>query len=188
MNDAQRRMIVEAMPLAEAMAVKYRCKNIMIEDLRQAAYLAMSEAALTYDPNRGVTFGTYAFPYIREALRREVALYANPMRMKRRDRETMEVASMDGGQGSIELQSLTDGTTAESQMLDEERWRVMDQAMEGVPLKEQMVLCALFGWAGDPECTEEVAQALEISVGRVLQLQRRGLNRLERALEQAGVL
>lgn len=188
MTDAQRRMVEDTMFLAKAMAWKYRRTNVLIEDLEQAAYLALCEVAMSYDPGKEVSFGTYAYPYIRQALRQEASLYTNPMRMRRRDREKIAVASIDGGQGSLELQSLTDGVTAESQMGLTELSTAMLKAFDTMTNREKYVILAMFGWEGETESVEDVARALDTSLENAHRLEHLALNRMERILEREGVI
>jgi RNA polymerase sigma-B factor len=58
------------MGVAEAIAARYRRRGVAEDDLRQVAYLALTKAAIRFDPDAGDDFLTYAVPTIRGELRR----------------------------------------------------------------------------------------------------------------------
>jgi RNA polymerase sigma factor (sigma-70 family) len=70
MTDEQRALAVRYIPMARTMARQaLRLGTSEGEELRSAAYMALVEAALTFDPSRKVNFATYARHRIRGALR-----------------------------------------------------------------------------------------------------------------------
>ncbi len=61
LNDAQRELTLQYLPLARAMAHRVGRKwPGADDDLQSAAYLALVEAAQAFDPSRGVSFATFA--------------------------------------------------------------------------------------------------------------------------------
>lgn len=63
-------LIIVNMPVAEAVAARYRNRGIAPEDLAQVAYLALIKAARNFDAAAGHDFLSYAVPTIRgEVLR-----------------------------------------------------------------------------------------------------------------------
>lgn len=61
LNDAQRALTLQYLPLARAMAHRVARKwPAGGDDLQSAAYLALVEAAQAFDPARGVSFATFA--------------------------------------------------------------------------------------------------------------------------------
>jgi RNA polymerase sigma factor (sigma-70 family) len=70
MTDGQRDLAVRHLPLARALAWRaVRLGTNEREELESAAYMALVEAALTFDPSRKVNFATYARYRIRGAIR-----------------------------------------------------------------------------------------------------------------------
>jgi RNA polymerase sigma factor (sigma-70 family) len=70
LDDDQRGLAARYLPMAESLADGYKSRHrIEREELRSAAYLALVEAARTFDPRRRVNFATYARHRIRGALR-----------------------------------------------------------------------------------------------------------------------
>jgi RNA polymerase sigma factor (sigma-70 family) len=70
LTDDQRALAVRYMPMAQALARRaMRLGLSQDEELHSAAYMALVEAALTFDPSRKVNFATYARHRIRGALR-----------------------------------------------------------------------------------------------------------------------
>jgi RNA polymerase sigma factor (sigma-70 family) len=67
-------LALSALPIARAQAGRHACAELPRDDLEQVGMLALHRAALRFDPSRGVRFGTYAFLFVREAMRRAVRL------------------------------------------------------------------------------------------------------------------
>lgn len=72
MTPAQQSLALDYLPLARAMARRFIAKcgddHATAADLRQEAFLAVSQAASTFDPERGVHFATFASKRINGAL------------------------------------------------------------------------------------------------------------------------
>lgn len=61
LNDAQRALALQYLPLARAMAGRVARKwPAGADDFQSAAFLGLVEAAQSFDPNRGVSFATFA--------------------------------------------------------------------------------------------------------------------------------
>jgi RNA polymerase sigma factor (sigma-70 family) len=70
LNDEQRELATRYLPIAETLANNYRIRQRLERDeIRSTAYMALVEAARTFDPARKVNFATYARHRIRGALR-----------------------------------------------------------------------------------------------------------------------
>ena len=63
-------MIQRYLPLARALARRYRRGPEPLEDLEQVACLALVRAADAFDPTRGTAFSSYAVPCIVGAIKR----------------------------------------------------------------------------------------------------------------------
>jgi RNA polymerase sigma-B factor len=64
------RGIEAALPMARALATRYRGRDEPTDDLNQVAALALIGAVDSYDPTRQIAFSTYAVPTILGALKR----------------------------------------------------------------------------------------------------------------------
>jgi len=70
LNDEQRELATRYVPMAESQATNYGTAfDLDPDELRSTAYLALVEAARTFDPSRKVNFATFARHRIRGALR-----------------------------------------------------------------------------------------------------------------------
>ncbi|MDD7396241.1 MAG: sigma-70 family RNA polymerase sigma factor [Eubacteriales bacterium] len=63
-------LLQENLPLAYAIARRYRNSGIEEEDLRQLASLGLLKALRRFDPDRGLCFSTYAVPVIAGEIKR----------------------------------------------------------------------------------------------------------------------
>jgi RNA polymerase sigma factor (sigma-70 family) len=70
LTEEQRGLATKYLPLAQTLAIRYRFQRLdEREELESTAYMALVEAALTFDPGRNVNFATFARHRIRGALR-----------------------------------------------------------------------------------------------------------------------
>ncbi|PJJ56142.1 RNA polymerase sigma-B factor [Mumia flava] len=67
---AVEKLVLEHIPLAHSVALRFRDRGIDVDDLVQVAYEALIKAASRFDPQRGVGFGAFAVPTIRGELRK----------------------------------------------------------------------------------------------------------------------
>ena len=75
------------MPLAASVASRYASRGIATEDLRQVAYLALTKAALRFDPSMGHPFVVFCLPTIRGEVRRHFRDHGWMVRPPRRIQE-----------------------------------------------------------------------------------------------------
>jgi RNA polymerase sigma-B factor len=64
------RIIEDLLPLATHLAARFRNRGEPFDDLVQVANLALIKAVDGFDPNRGVSFSSYAVPFIAGELKR----------------------------------------------------------------------------------------------------------------------
>src|SRR4051794_8539203 len=87
------RVVVNHLPLARALAVRYRGRGEPLDDLVQVASLALVKAANRWEPDRGLTFATYAVPTILGELRRYFRAHTWDVRPPRRLQELTRVVA-----------------------------------------------------------------------------------------------
>ena len=78
------------MPLAASVASRYASRGIATEDLRQVAYLALTKAALRFDPTLGHPFVAFCLPTIRGEVRRHFRDHGWMVRPPRRIQELQQ--------------------------------------------------------------------------------------------------
>ena len=71
-NAARNRLIMSECGLIRVVAQTYRRADIRYEDLLQEGALGLLRAAESFDPGRGVRFGTYALYWVRSKMQRFV--------------------------------------------------------------------------------------------------------------------
>ena len=76
-------LVRKYLPLARRLATRYRHTSESLEDLTQVAYVGLVLAADRYDPERGVSFTSYAIPTIVGELRRHIRDHAWAARVPR---------------------------------------------------------------------------------------------------------
>ncbi|MFL5782258.1 MAG: SigB/SigF/SigG family RNA polymerase sigma factor [Thermoleophilaceae bacterium] len=76
-------LVRDYLPLARRLAARYRHTSESLDDLTQVAYLGLILAADRYDPDRGVSFTSYAIPTIVGELRRHIRDHAWAARVPR---------------------------------------------------------------------------------------------------------
>ncbi|HKP91570.1 MAG TPA: SigB/SigF/SigG family RNA polymerase sigma factor [Thermoleophilaceae bacterium] len=76
-------LVREHLPLARRLATRYRHTSEALEDLTQVAYVGLVLAADRFDPERGVSFKSYAIPTIVGELRRHIRDHAWAARVPR---------------------------------------------------------------------------------------------------------
>jgi RNA polymerase sigma-B factor len=85
---ADRQAAVERyLPLAHALAARYRHTSEPLDDLRQVAAIGLLNAIDRFDPARGTTFASYAVPTILGELRRHFRDRTWAMRVPRQHQE-----------------------------------------------------------------------------------------------------
>jgi RNA polymerase sigma-B factor len=70
--DLRDRLVGMHVGLAYALAARYRGHGEDLDDLRQVALIALTSAVERYDPERGVSFSTFATPTILGAIKRHL--------------------------------------------------------------------------------------------------------------------
>ena len=76
-------LVKEFLPLARRLALRYRHTSESVDDLTQVAYVGLVLAADRYDPERGISFSSYAIPTIVGELRRHIRDHAWAARVPR---------------------------------------------------------------------------------------------------------
>ena len=190
---ARNQLVLANYGLIHMVAQAYRRAGIRYEDLVQEGAMGLLRAAETFDPDRGVRFGTYAVYWIRSKVQRFIE------HQRRETNPFMAGAqSVEGADGrrhiprtraiSLEQPLDADGernlsdTVSDPDGVTPENWAMVEQAESRVAREVWRVCREL----GDPRLEVIVRQRLLSSapetlaeVGRRLQLSREGARLLE---------
>ena len=82
-SSAADQLVAQYLPLARRLAMRYRYTSEPIEDLVQVASVGLVLAARRYDPERGISFSSFAVPTILGELRRHIRDHCWAVRVPR---------------------------------------------------------------------------------------------------------
>lgn len=147
------------------------------DDLISIGTVGLIKAVDTFDPARASKFSSYASRCIENELRMELR------RTRREGAQTSLQEPLEGSDGQLTLaDTLPDPTVMEDdceQRADAARLRRM---VEALPPRECRLLTLRYGLGGRPPQTQqEVAQQLGISRSYVSRIEKRALDRLQKA-------
>lgn len=146
------------------------------EDLEQIGYIALLEAARTWDPAVAI-LSTYAYQAVRGAMRKQAA---REMREREGRVEDRAPSSRPDGFASLIDQIPSLKRNAEEQMLADERDIIIGQLLETLSDRDQAVLTMRF-YEGLSE--KEIAAVLEVHNSTVSRLITSALERLKKKLK-----
>ena len=147
------------------------------DDLISIGTIGLIKAVDTFDPARASKFSSYASRCIENELRMELR------RTRREGAQTSLQEPLEGSDGQLTLaDTLPDPTVMEDdceQRADAARLRRM---VEALPPRECRLLTLRYGLGGrTPQTQQEVAQQLGISRSYVSRIEKRALDRLQKA-------
>ncbi len=170
---AHQRLMTSYQPLVFKIAMSFHLPEAETMELIQEGMVGLLEAAETYDYTRKVAFSLFASYRIKGSM--------------------VDYLRKANGDGVLSLDSeLSDGFTlsdllpaggaslseqAEHKLLVEK----VNQAMERLPLKEQQVLQELYI---EDRPAQDVASAIDVSLGHVYRLQKKGVRRIRGMLSR----
>lgn len=83
------RLVVENLPLSQAVARKFQGQGVEKDDLEQVAAMALMQAIERFDPERGLQFSTFALPTIAGSVRNYLRDRGSTIRLTRSLREQL---------------------------------------------------------------------------------------------------
>lgn len=163
-DEAQRRLVEQHLTFARNLGKRYaavgRMKGIPLADLQQEACMGLCEAALRYDPGKGVAFQTYAYlwckKFITEAINRGMS-----------------------ADDFADVERLEEELTDEEEEADRERRAKVVILLGRLNEKERLVIAWAFGLEGEPKGFKEIADETQVSRARVRQIYDRAMAKME---------
>ena len=195
-DETARRALVQAnLRFVVHLARRYGRRGSELKELVSAGNIGLLRAAEHFDPGRDCRFVTYASWWVRRAIRdaanaSERWFPSAPVPASRRgDRRTGEARplSLDApfsATGRSLAESLADSTmpSPEQDLAERTALHHIRKAVRLLPERQALVLERRYGLNGAEALpTEALARLLGISRSRVLQLERRALDRLRKA-------
>ena len=191
--------------LVHSIAKRYAKEGLSYEDIAGAGRLGLVEAAKRFDPKRGLKFSTYATPWVRSSIQREIGR-GFTVRLPERKIGKVEgpgiapiEAAMDKAAPSIleanfrgdtlstlprHLRGL--GRRLDPAALEEfsgllrrgEQMSSIQRRIGRLPEQQQRVIRLKY-LSGRPMAGKDIAKALRLSPGRVVQLEQAAVKRLK---------
>ena len=155
--------------------------NLSYEEALQAGRIGLWRAIMGYDPERGISFSTYAWTAIMRSVWAAVKKWA------RREKEAALVLSLSANARQAEVEAAITGTSphADTTQEPDKQWEekalaaATRQAVDQLPTRLQLVLAARYGWdGGKPATFSQIGEQLGISLQRAHQLHQEALLRL----------
>ena len=163
LTEAQLLLINSNMSFAENMGRHYaslgRENGISVEELQQDARFALCEAALRFDPTKGVDFKTYAYKWCYKFIMMSIN------------------GKMYYSEEQIDAQEV-DIVDEEEETYKKYHQRVM-KLMRLLNKKERRVVRMVYGFDGDAMSFDEVAKALHLTTDRVHDIYDIALTKME---------
>lgn len=170
---AHQRLMTAYQPLVFKIAVSFQLPEPETMELIQEGMVGLLEAAETYDYKRGVAFSLFASYRIKGCM----------LDFLKKDSDK-GVISLDGKTlcGMAVADTLASGKAspaelAEQQLLQEK----VQQALSRLPEKEQRVLTGMYL---EDQSAQNVADAINVSLGYVYRLQKQGVRRVRGMLSR----
>lgn len=166
----RRQLIEHYQPLVFKVAMRWQREKTLIMDIVQEGTVGLIEAVENYDYLRGVAFSLYATHRIRGQI------------LNYLDREgNRNLAYMDEDAEDVSL-SLVDASAEIAQQAEQNYAREqLRLAMQRLPLKEQMVINAVFIENCEPK---QLAENLDLSISHIYRLQKQGIRRIRGMLSK----
>ncbi|MCQ2311171.1 MAG: sigma-70 family RNA polymerase sigma factor [Paludibacteraceae bacterium] len=161
--------------IVRTIAQQYGKVNNQREDLLQEGYIGLMEAAKRYDPSIGVKFASYASWWVRKYIREWMLNNSQIVRLSVKTKDYYKPLTEDIETPLYEEEGdviryadiLTDGTTAETDLIRQEEHQWLREAIEKLPAREQRLIREIYGIDCEAVPMKEIAQQVGLSYDRV---------------------
>lgn len=160
------------------------------QDLMQEGYIGLMEAARRYDPTTGVQFDSYASWWVRKYMRAWMLNNSQIVRLSCKTEDYYKPLTEDIETPLYEEEGdviryadiLTDGTTAETDLIRQEEDQRLKEAIEKLSAREQQIICKIYGIGQKKIPQTQIAQQLGITPMTVWRIQDAALKKMKKML------
>ena len=172
-------LIERNLRLVVYLARRFENTGINIEDLISIGTIGLMKAIGTYRLEKKIKLATYAS----RCIENEILMYIRKTANQKAEISLDEPINMDGEGNELLLSDIlgTDEDTISRPLEEDVDKKVLRQALETLPPREQEIVFLRYGLEGRKELTQkEVAQTMGISQSYISRLEKRILQRLRK--------
>ena len=178
-ENAKQTLVEHNLRLVVYIARRFENTGINIEDLISIGTIGLMKAVGTYRLEKKIKLATYAS----RCIENEILMYIRKTANQKTEISLDEPINMDGEGNELLLADIlgTDEDAISRPLEEDVDKKVLRQALETLPPREQEIVFLRFGLEGRRELTQkEVAQAMGISQSYISRLEKRVLQRLRK--------
>ncbi|MDY4507954.1 MAG: RNA polymerase sporulation sigma factor SigE [Candidatus Faecousia sp.] len=178
-EDAKQKLVEHNLRLVVYIARRFENTGINIEDLISIGTIGLMKAIGTYRLEKKIKLATYAS----RCIENEILMYIRKTANQKTEISLDEPINMDCDGNELLLSDIlgTDEDAISRPLEEDVDKKVLRQALETLPPREQEIVFLRFGLEGRKELTQkEVAQAMGISQSYISRLEKRILQRLRK--------
>ena len=176
---AKQKLVEHNLRLVVYIARRFENTGINIEDLISIGTIGLMKAIGTYRLEKKIKLATYAS----RCIENEILMYIRKTANQKAEISLDEPINMDGEGNELLLSDIlgTDEDTISRPLEEDVDKKVLRQALETLPPREQEIVFLRYGLEGRKELTQkEVAQTMGISQSYISRLEKRILQRLRK--------
>ena len=176
---AKQTLVEHNLRLVVYIARRFENTGINIEDLLSIGTIGLMKAIGTYRLEKKIKLATYAS----RCIENEILMYIRKTANQKAEISLDEPINMDGEGNELLLSDIlgTDEDTISRPLEEDVDKKVLRQALETLPPREQEIVFLRYGLEGRKELTQkEVAQTMGISQSYISRLEKRILQRLRK--------
>ena len=176
---AKQKLVEHNLRLVVYIARRFENTGINIEDLISIGTIGLMKAISTYRLEKKIKLATYAS----RCIENEILMYIRKTANQKTEISLDEPINMDCDGNELLLSDIlgTDEDAISRPLEEDVDKKVLRQALETLPPREQEIVFLRFGLEGRKELTQkEVAQAMGISQSYISRLEKRILQRLRK--------
>ena len=176
---AKQTLVEHNLRLVVYIARRFENTGINIEDLISIGTIGLMKAVGTYRLEKKIKLATYAS----RCIENEILMYIRKTANQKAEISLDEPINMDGEGNELLLSDIlgTDEDTISRPLEEDVDKKVLRQALETLPPREQEIVFLRYGLEGRKELTQkEVAQTMGISQSYISRLEKRILQRLRK--------
>mgnify|MGYP003292455600 CR=1 FL=1 len=160
------------------------------QDLMQEGFIGLMEAAKRYDPSTGVRFESYASWWVRKYIREWILNNSQIVRLSCKTEDYHKPLTEDietplyeeDGDLICYADILTDGTTIETDLIRQEEFQWLKEAIEKLSAREQQIIRKIYGIGQKKVPQKQIAKQLGITPMTVWRIQDAALKKMKKML------